>query len=125
MKRYFGERTGRVLAGVALLLGTGASVFADAQDFTIVNKTGFTISSLYASPVKAKNWGGDILGEGEMATGRTLEIKFSGYGEKVCRFDVMLKDENDKEWIVEDIDLCEIHSLSFSKKGNSVHYEAN
>ena len=125
MKGYLGQRTGRVLAGMALLLGTGASVFADAQDFTIVNKTGFTITSLYASPVKAKNWGSDILGEGEMGTGRTLEIKFSGYGDKVCRFDVMLKDEDEKEWIVEDIDLCEIHSLSFSKKGGSVHFEAN
>ena len=118
MKRY-------LVAGLGLLLGTGGSLFADAQDFTIVNKTGFTISSLYASPVKTKNWGSDILGEGEMATGRTLEIKFSGYGDKVCRFDVMLKDEDEKEWIVEDIDLCEIHSLSFSKKGGSVQYEAN
>ncbi len=125
MKRYLGQRTSRVLAGMALLLGTGASVFADAQDFKIVNKTGFTITSLYASPVKAKNWGSDILGEGEMASGRTLEIKFSGYGDKVCKFDVMLKDEDEKEWIVEDIDLCEIHSLSFSKKGDSVLFEAN
>ncbi len=125
MKGFLGQRTGRVLAGMALLLGTGASVFADAQDFKIVNKTGFTITSLYASPVKAKNWGSDILGEGEMASGRTLEIKFSGYGDKVCRFDVMLKDEDEKEWIVEDIDLCEIHSLSFSKKGDSVMFEAN
>ena len=89
MKHYFGGRTGRRLGAMALLLGTGASVFADAQDFKIVNKTGFTITSLYASPVKAKNWGNDILGEGEMATGRTLDIKFSGYGDKVCHFDVM------------------------------------
>lgn len=125
MKHYFGGRTGRILGAMALLLGTGASVFADAQDFKIVNKTGFTITSLYASPVKAKNWGDDILGEGEMATGRTLDIKFSGYGDKVCHFDVMLKDEDEKEWIVEDIDLCEIHSLTFSKKGGSVQFEAN
>ena len=36
----------------------------------------------------------------------------------------MIKDPKDQEWIMEGIDLGEIHSLTFSKKGGSVRWEA-
>ncbi len=115
----------RMMVGLGLLAATAMTVWAGAQDFTIENKTGFTISALYVAPAKDRDWGEDILGEDEMPSGKSLEITFKGYGDKVCRFDVLLKDQNDQDWIVEGVDLCEIHSLSFTKKGKSVIWEAN
>lgn len=106
-------------------MATVAALYAGSQDFTIVNKTGFTITAFYAAPSKDRNWGEDILGEDELESGDHVDIKFSGYGSKTCKFDVMLKDPKDKEWIVEDIDLCEIHKLTFSRKGGGVQWEAN
>jgi hypothetical protein len=120
----FGLRM-RMMAGLTLLAATAMTVWAGEQDFTLVNKTGFTISALYVAPAHDREWGEDILGEDEMPTGKTLDITFKGYGKKVCQFDVMLKDQDDNEWIVEGINLCEIHNLSFSKKGKSVMWEAN
>lgn len=32
--------------------------------------------------------------------------------------------DNGNEWTVEDLDLCEIHKLTFRKKGNKVLWEA-
>ena len=37
----------------------------------------------------------------------------------------MVKDEDDTEWIIEKEDLCEIHNLTFSKKGKKVVWSAN
>jgi hypothetical protein len=124
MKKNLMKRFALVLIGASLLLGAAVSALADAQDFTIVNKTGMTIMSFYAAPVKNREWGSDILGEGQLENGQRANIKFSGYGENVCHFDVMMKDENEKEWIVEDIDLCETHKLTFSKQGGGVHWSA-
>ena len=112
----------RIMAGVALL---AATLFAGDQDFTLVNKTGFTISALYVAPTKDRHWGDDILGKDELDSGQSLDITFKGYGKKTCLFDVMLKDEDDTEWIVEEIDLCEIHNLTFSKKGKKVVWTTN
>lgn len=115
----------RIMAGVAVLAATATAVFAGDQDFTLINKTGFTISALYVAPTKDRHWGDDILGKDELDSGQSLDITFKGYGKKTCLFDVMLKDEDDTEWIVEEIDLCETHKLIFSKKGKKVVWEAN
>jgi hypothetical protein len=115
----------RMMAGLALLAATAMTMWAGDQDFTLVNKTGFTISSLYVAAAKDRDWGEDILGEDELSTGKTLDIEFNGYGKKVCTFDVLIKDQDDKEWIVEGINLCEIHNLTFTKKGKSVIWTAN
>ncbi len=64
-------------------------------------------------------------GEDELESGEHQEIKFSGYVSKVCRFDVMVIDPKGKEWFVEDIDLCEIHRLTFTWRGGGVHWDAN
>lgn len=112
----------RILAGTALL---AATLFAGDQDFTLVNKTGFTISALHVAPSKDRTWGPDILGKDEMPSGQSLEITFTGYGNKTCQFDVMLKDGDDTEWIVEEINLCDTHNLTFSKDGKKVVWTAN
>ena len=113
-----------VLTGILLTLASAVALFAAVQDFAVVNKTGFTITSLHASPIKDRSWGDDILGDDELLNGEELEIKFTGYG-NLCRFDLMLTDTKDIEWIVEDINLCDVHSVTFTKKGGAVHWEAN
>jgi hypothetical protein len=121
---HIGKKLALVLTGVALLITGAVAVYAEAQDFTVTNKTGFVISSLFVSPIKDRNWGEDILGRDELPSGREVDIHFTGYGQK-CRFDIMLKDDDDNEYVVEDINLCEIHRLTFTRKGKSVLWQAN
>ena len=112
----------RIMAGTALL---AATLFAGDQDFTLANKTGFTISALHVAPSKDRTWGDDILGKDELDSGQSLDITFKGYGKKTCSFDIMVKDQDDTEWIIEEVDLCEIHNLTFSKMGKKVVWSAN
>lgn len=108
---------------LVLLMVTGTALFGGDQDFTLSNKTGFVISSLYAAPIKDRNWGDDILGQDELASGKSLDIAFSGYGKK-CRFDLMVKDSDDNEYTVEDINLCEIHKITFTYKNKTLYWSA-
>lgn len=105
---------------VAGIVGVGAQM----QNFSVLNKTGFTITALYVSEVDNDDWENDVLGRDVLPDGEEFEIKFSGYSSKNCKFDVRIDDEDENEWIVEDIDLCKIHKLKFTKKGKKVLWEA-
>ena len=113
----------RALTMSLVMLVNSAALFGGDQDFTLTNKTGFIISSLYAAPLKDRMWGNDILGEDEMSSGKSLDITFTGYGGK-CRFDLMVKDQDDNEYTVEDINLCEIHKITFTYKGKTLYWAA-
>jgi hypothetical protein len=49
------------MAGLAILAATAMTMWAGEQDFTLVNRTGFTISALYVAPERDRDWGEDIL----------------------------------------------------------------
>ena len=48
---------------MALLFSFSSSVFAGAQDFTLENRTGVTIVSVFVCPNTSKTWGDDIMGQ--------------------------------------------------------------
>jgi hypothetical protein len=50
------RKTLLAIAGMTALLGSAAAIAGDA-DFTLVNKTGYTIREIYISPAAKANWG--------------------------------------------------------------------
>jgi hypothetical protein len=76
-------------------------------DFSVHNKTGFAIVSLFVSPADNEHWGEDI--------------QFSGDA-SVCKWDIKLEEKGGKGWVVEDVNLCEVSHMQFSKKGDKVVY---
>lgn len=92
-----------------------AQVFADIQDFTVINKTGSAITHLYVSHASENNWGSDLLGGKELADGESVLIKFSGYGDK-CDFDIKITDNNGKAWVLYNVDLCTLHDITFTSE---------
>jgi hypothetical protein len=110
---------------VALIAGTVAISLpsvAGEQDFTVHNETGMVIDALYVSEANNNKWEEDILGQDTLADGDSTDIEFKGYGDDVCAFDIRIDDESGKQWIIEDINLCEIHKVAFSKEGSKVVY---
>lgn len=67
-KIVFALFLGIVFAGLAV---------ADVQDFTIVNKTGVKITSLYISPPSTENWGKDVLSVDTLSIGDECDILVS------------------------------------------------
>ncbi len=99
------------LGAVMAVAGSQAAMAGD-QDFTLINRTGYTISEVYVSPVKAKDWQEDVLGRDVLAEGERTEIKFSRSVE-TCKWDlkVVYEDDNSSaEW--GSLNLCEISAVT-------------
>ena len=99
------------LVGVTLVPLLCMSAIAGDADFTLVNSTGATIREVYLSPEKAKNWGNDRLGEGDMTNGKSRLIKFSDSANCVQDLQVVFDDDS-SEVVWENLNLCEITKLT-------------
>ncbi|MDD4905624.1 MULTISPECIES: hypothetical protein [Methylobacter] len=113
-----------LLVGITALTASAASsvVVAEAkQDFTLVNKTGYTIDQVYVSPNATDNWLDDVLGQDVLEDGQKANIKFHSANE-ICKYDlkVIYDDKEEVEWT--DINLCEEEKITIhwnKKSGES------
>jgi len=102
------KRIGIVMAGLALIIGTGVAVKAHAgtQDFVLVNDTGVTIHNLFISESNKEEWEEDVLGEDVLEDGDSVGITFKG--KKACKWDLMVKDEDGEGIYWRKVDLCSV-----------------
>lgn len=111
-----------VIAAAILSNGlfAGAATAGDA-DFTLVNKTGYPIRSIYIAPAKSKTWGNDRLGEGILAAGKSRLIKFSNKAQCKQALNITFDDDGSEvEW--DEFDLCELNkiTLKYNRKTGDV-----
>ena len=114
-----------VVAAVSGFLGSTAAIAGDA-DFTVVNKTGFTINGIYLSPTNKTEWGKERLGaEKVLKQGQSVLIKFSDKAK--CKQDMLVQfdDKSASELTWEELNLCEINKLTlkYNKAKNEVSYD--
>ena len=112
------------IAALSTFVFAGAPAFAANQDITIHNSTGMDIQRIYVEASSNKEWGEDVLGEEVLSKGEPVDISFSGYG-KECKFDLLVEDNNGKEWTVSGLNLCEISEFTLKKQGNKLVYTAD
>lgn len=108
------------ITAFAVITASGVSVAGD-QDFTLVNATGYEIDQVYVSPVSAKNWHNDVLGQETLVDGNFAKITFSPENE-ICKYDlkVIYTDKEEAEW--DNIDLCKEEKITIhwnQKSGES------
>lgn len=106
------------LVGNALCAG---AAYAGDADFTLVNRTGYPIRSIYIAPAKSKTWGNDRLGDGILDSNRQRLIKFSNKAQCVQSLNVTFDDDGSEvEW--EDFNLCEVNkiTLKYNRKTGKV-----
>ena len=104
--------------GASLLAGAAA---AGDADFTLVNKTGYPIRSVYLAPADSKTWGPDRLGDGILENNRSRLIKFSDKAKCKQHLAVTFEDDGSEvEW--DTFNLCEIDkiTLKYNRKTNVV-----
>lgn len=104
----------RRLAAALLAFTTPAfatSAFAAQQDFTLVNRTGYTIEAVHVSQTNTNSWEEDVLGRDTLDDGERVKISFEK-GTRGCMYDLLVKyDDGDKsEW--HGVDLCKISTIS-------------
>lgn len=89
-----------------------------AQDFVLVNATGYSISHVFISPINDDDWGDDILGKDIMEDGEDVPIVFARK-ERSCKWDLQITFDDDDEKVVwRGFDLCKISriTLKYNRK---------
>jgi len=109
-----------------LFAGVTASVgaHAGAADFTLVNRTGYSISEVYISAANKDAWGKDRMGDGTLDNSKAKLFRFSDAANCVQDIKVVFEDDG-SEVVWEDIDLCEVHkiTLRYNRKTRVVSAE--
>ena len=100
-----------VIATASTLAATADAVAGEA-DFTMINKTGYSIREVYISAANRNAWGRDRLGENAtLENNKSRLFKFRDRAS--CNQDIkVVFDSNDTEVTWEDIDLCEVNKLT-------------
>ena len=102
------------LSAVALIALLSNSASAGDADFTLTNRTGYDIDSVYVVPSKNRDWGVDRLGKDILANGRSRFLAFNKSGNN-CIYDMSVgwvgfSEAADSVW--ENINLCEINTIT-------------
>jgi hypothetical protein len=100
-----------LVAAAALALLAVPAWSAGDQDFTLVNRTGYTIEQVYVSPIKAKDWQEDVLGRDVLDDGESVDIRFNKR-EEVCRWDLKVVYDDGEEAVWSDFNLCEVSRIT-------------
>jgi hypothetical protein len=118
----------RILIVLSMLAVFAVGISAQTFDFTLVNKTGYTIDQVFVSPADDDDWGEDVLGEDQLLNGKSFEITFDKTYEAlllafgVDKYDLKCEytDGSSDEWY--DLKLEDINTLTLTldKKGNGV-----
>jgi len=95
----------------AMTIGLAGLAQAGDQDFTLTNKTGYTVKHVYVSAASASSWEEDVLGEDTLDDGEHVDISFAK-GTRGCSYDlkVVYDDGDSSEW--GKLDLCSINKIS-------------
>jgi hypothetical protein len=99
--------------------------FAGDADFTLVNRTGYTLREVYLSAANKDSWGNDRMGESYLDNGKSRLFKFSP--KSACKQDLkVVFDDDESEAVWEDVDLCEINkiTLKYNRSSKTVSAEA-
>lgn len=94
-------------------LGMAAPAVAGAQDFALLNSTGFTIERVYVSASAKQDWEEDVLGDDVLPNGARTNIRFDS-DEDACLWDIKVDfaDGDSSEW--QGINLCKVSVVALS-----------
>ncbi len=100
-----------------LLVLFSSSAWAGAQDFVLVNRTGYDIYVLNVSPSNAKEWQEDLLGSQILANGEALQVNFNVGKQQYWDIQVKFQDGSGLYWM--HLDLLHTSMIALNKDGTA------
>ena len=79
----------------------------------MINNTGETVTALHLSPANADNWGPNIAGDGDIASGETRQVRF-GRATGSCLTDIQITYPGGDTSKVSDVNFCGITTVSLN-----------
>ena len=111
-----------VLAAAAAIVVSGpASAAPDGKNrkVTVENLSSQTVRELYASPITAKTWEEDLLGQRTLTAGKSLSANIDN-GTNECYYDLKAVLANGKVFEQRKINVCAASKWVIGDSGNSV-----
>ena len=102
------------LVAAACVLSASAA-FADGKNRVVLinNKTGYTVTEIYASNTSAEDWQEDILHENVLKPGATLRANIDD-GTGHCMFDIRIVFEDGDQSEKRGFDVCTMEELNIT-----------
>lgn len=117
MKRFM-----MMMAGAAVLLAAvPAAAAPDGKNrkVTVENISSGTVRELYASPVTAKTWEEDLLGQRTLTAGQSILANIDN-GTTECNYDLKAVMANGTEHVKRGINVCAISKWVIGDSGDTV-----
>ena len=114
LKRFLAVPVAALAIGITLLL-TPHSAFADNRDFTLVNRSGQTIRSVYVSASNHSSWEEDVLGSDVLRNGHRVRIHFSSWDSDAgrCMYDIRVITMDGSEGTKWGVNLCHTSTVVY------------
>ena len=108
----------RVFFLAALFVMALSSIaFAGAQDFVLVNNTGFPIYTVNVSPASSDNWEEDILGKQVLPNGEAVQVNFGIGNTQYWDIQAVFEDGSSLAWY--NIDLLSVAQVTLNNDGSA------
>jgi hypothetical protein len=109
-------------AAVAMLMVSNPAVAADGKNRKVLveNISTQTLRELYASPVTAKTWEEDLLGQRTLTPGQSISANIDN-GTPECNYDLKAVMANGTEHVKRGVNVCAISKWTIGDSGDSVN----
>ncbi|MBQ7733847.1 MAG: hypothetical protein IJT58_07505 [Synergistaceae bacterium] len=107
----------RALLGLVFIIVFAGTAFAGAQDFVLVNRTGYDIYVVNISPTKTNDWEEDILGSDILENGEEVQVRFGIGNTRYWDIQAIFEDESSISWY--GIDLLETFKVTLRRDGTA------
>jgi hypothetical protein len=91
----------------------------DRLDFELHNSTGYLIEQVYVSPNNKEDWEEDVLGEGVLENGKSIDITFDRQRQDYWDLKVVFKGGREAIWYK--FDLAQITDITISFRNGKAY----
>ena len=99
------------------VMGLSSVAFAGAQDFTLVNNTGYPIYQVNVSAASTNSWEEDILGSTVLMNGESLNVTFNVGNQQYWDIQAIFEDGSGIAWY--NIDLLSVAQVTLNGDGTA------
>jgi hypothetical protein len=112
------------LAAAAALVSFAGAASAASTDgknrkVLVTNVSSQTVRELYASPVTAKTWEEDLLGQRTLTAGQSISANIDN-GTNECNYDLKVVMANGQEHVKRGINVCAVSKWVIGDSGDSI-----
>ena len=99
------------------VMAMSAVAFAGAQDFVLVNNTGYPIYKVNVSAASTNNWEEDILGSDILPNGSSVRVNFGAGNTQYWDIQAIFEDGSAIAWY--NIDLLSTYQVTLNNDGTA------